>query len=206
MSKTRVFKAKKIITMDPNQPEATHVAVRDGRILAVGGADCAAAWGEFTTDDSLADAVLMPGLNEGHAHLMAGAMWTYAYAGYHDRIDPQGKLWKGKRDIETVIADLQAYEAELPEDSPLIAWGFDPIFLPTERLNRAHLDRISSTRPIAVIFSNFHLMCVNSKALELAQYSPATNVPGVVVGNDGALTGRTAGNGRHVPGDAAAGH
>lgn len=189
MSTTRVFQAKKIITMDPNQPEATHVAVRDGKILAVGGPGCAAPWGEFTTDDSLADAVLMPGLVEGHAHLMAGAMWTYAYAGYHDRIDPQGKLWKGKRDIETVIADLQAYEADLPEDSPLIAWGFDPIFLPTERLSRAHLDRISSTRPIAVIFSNFHLMCVNSKALELAQYSPATNVPGVVVGEDGNLTG-----------------
>ena len=30
-----VYAARKIITMNPMQPEATHVAVRDGRILAV---------------------------------------------------------------------------------------------------------------------------------------------------------------------------
>ena len=27
-----IFSARKIITMNPSQPEATHVAVRDGRI------------------------------------------------------------------------------------------------------------------------------------------------------------------------------
>ena len=41
MAGITVFGAKKIITMDLNRPEATHVAVRDGEILAVGGADCA---------------------------------------------------------------------------------------------------------------------------------------------------------------------
>ena len=44
MSEITVFQAKKIITMDANRPEATHVAVLDGRILAVGGADCADQW------------------------------------------------------------------------------------------------------------------------------------------------------------------
>ncbi len=33
----RVYVARKILTMNPAQPVATHVAVRDGRILAVGG-------------------------------------------------------------------------------------------------------------------------------------------------------------------------
>ena len=33
MSETIVYSAKKIITMNPSRPEATHVAVRDGRIL-----------------------------------------------------------------------------------------------------------------------------------------------------------------------------
>ena len=43
----RVFKARAIRTMNPSRPFATHVAVRDGRILAVGSeADCAA-WGEI---------------------------------------------------------------------------------------------------------------------------------------------------------------
>jgi len=33
---TTIFQ-QKIITMDPSRPEATHVAVKEGRILGVGG-------------------------------------------------------------------------------------------------------------------------------------------------------------------------
>ena len=80
MSDIIVFQAKRIITMDPNQPDATHVAVQEGNILAVGDANCADQWGAVTHDDSLAHAVLMPGFVEGHAHMMAGAMWRHAYA------------------------------------------------------------------------------------------------------------------------------
>ena len=92
MQKITVFSAKKVITMDPNRPTETHIAVMGDRILAVGGADCADQWGDATHDDSLSDFVLTPGFVEGHAHMMAGAIWDFAYAGYHDRIDPDGKL------------------------------------------------------------------------------------------------------------------
>lgn len=189
MSNFTVFKAKKILTMDPTCPEATHVAVRDGKILAVGGADCANAWGMPDIDDRLSDAVLMPGLIEGHAHMMAGAMWRFAYAGFHDRLDPVGRLHKGMTDIAEVIAGLRDQEKQLPPGKPLIGWGFDPIFLPTDRLNRHHLDEISPSRPIAILFSNFHVMCVNSAALALAGYDDLTEVEGVVMGCDGQPTG-----------------
>ena len=129
MANITVFAAKKIITMDINRPEATHVAVRDGEILAVGDATCADAWGDVSHNNSLAHAVLMPGFVEGHAHMMAGAMWRYAYAGYHDRIDPKGKLWPGLTDIDAVIGGLSEYAKTLQDDEPLIGWGFDPIFL-----------------------------------------------------------------------------
>lgn len=189
MSDIVVFRARKIITMDPNRPAATHVAVRDGRILAVGDAACADQWGAVRHDDVLADTVLMPGFVEGHAHMMAGAIWNYAYAGYHDRVDPNGKMHKGMTDIDAVVAGLKSHAKDLDAEEPLIGWGFDPIFLPSERLNRTHLDQISPDRPIAIIFSNFHLMCVNSKALALAGYSRDTNLEGVVKGADGAPTG-----------------
>ncbi|MCM2563314.1 amidohydrolase [Lutimaribacter sp. EGI FJ00015] len=175
--------------MDPNRPEATHVAVRDGRILAVGDATCADQWGDVTHDDSLADNVLMPGLVEGHAHMMAGAMWNYAYAGVHDRMDPKGNWVKGKPDIATVISDLSEQEKSLPEGAPLLGWGLDPIFFEGERLSRRHLDQISSERPVAIMFSNFHLMCVNTKALELAGYDRSTNAEGVVKDAQGDPTG-----------------
>ena len=189
MSDIVVFAAKKIITMDINRMEATHVAVRAGEILAVGDATCADQWGAVTHDDSLKDAVLMPGFIEGHAHMMAGAMWEYAYAGYHDRIDPDGKLWRGMADNDAVIGGLRDYAETLDDDAPLVGWGFDPIFLTSERLSKKHLDQISATRPIAIIYSNFHLMCVNSAALEMAGFDQTTNAEGVIKGSDGQPTG-----------------
>ncbi len=185
MAEISVFRARKIITMDPNRPEVTHVAVCEGRILAVGGADCADQWGEVVHDDSLAHAVLMPGFVEGHSHMAETVFWDYAYAGFHDRIDPDGRLWRGKTDIETVIADLCAHLDTLPGDAPLIAWGFDPIFLEGERLNRDHLDRVSGERPVVVLFSSGHLMCVNSKALAAVGYDRESNIEGVMRRADG---------------------
>ncbi|WP_372615114.1 amidohydrolase [Aquicoccus sp.] len=189
MGEITVFRAQKIVTMDPNRPEATHVAVREGRILAVGRADCADQWGKVVHDDSLAHAVLMPGFVEGHSHMAETVFWDYAYAGFHDRIDPDGRLWRGKTDIETVIADLRAHIETLPADAPLIAWGFDPIFLTGERLNRDHLDRVSDERPVVVLFSSGHLMCVNSKALAAVGYDRESNIEGVMRRGDGEPSG-----------------
>ena len=187
--KTTLLKAKSVLTMDKNNPRATHVAVRDGRVLAVGGADCAAPWGGAQDMIDLGDKVLMPGFVEGHAHMMAGAMWRYCYCGYHDRIDPQGDLHSGMQGLDDVIDRLKTFEAKLAPDEPLVGWGFDPIFLTSERLSKAHLDMVSSTRPIAIIFSNFHLLCANSAALDLVGYDSTTNVEGVIKSPDGALTG-----------------
>jgi predicted amidohydrolase YtcJ len=189
MSDITVFQARRILTMDPNYPEASHVAVQDGRILAVGGADCADQWGTVTHDEQLADTVLMPGFVEGHAHMMAGAIWRYAYAGFHDRIDPEGKLWPGLTDLDQIISELKTYAAGLPGDAPLIAWGFDPIFLPGDRLSKSDLDQISPDKPVAVLYSNFHLMCVNSAALELVGYNANIGVEGVIKAGDGSPTG-----------------
>ncbi len=189
MSEITVFKAKKIITLDPNRPLATHVAVRSGKILAVGGAGCADGWGKSTLNTELENTVLLPGFVEGHAHMMAGSVWKYAYAGFHDRIDPGGVLWRGMTNIDQVIAGLTAHQEKLSDDEPLLGWGFDPIFLSSERLNKHHLDAISTTRPVVVVYSNFHLMCVNSVALELAQFSRHSSAVGVVKGSDGEPTG-----------------
>lgn len=189
MSATVVYAAKAIVTMDPNRPRATHVVVRDGHILAIGGSELAQPRGEVRVDDRFADAVLMPGFVEGHAHTMAGAMWRYVYAGFQDRVDPQGLVWKGRTTIEDVVAGLRKAEAELSSGEALVAWGFDPIFLPSERLNRRHLDAVSRSRPIAVIHSNFHLMTVNTATLELAGYDRSTEAEGVIKTPDGEPNG-----------------
>ena len=83
-----VYRAKRILTMNPSQPEATHVAVDGDRILGAGDLDELAGWGEYTLDEQFADKILMAGFVEGHCHTMEGTFWRYVYCGYFDRMDP----------------------------------------------------------------------------------------------------------------------
>lgn len=185
MTTTTVYPARKIITMNPMQPQASHVAVRDGRVLAVGTLDEVQAWGEFELDTRFADKVLMPGLVEGHCHLKEGSMWEWAYLGWFDRRDPDGKVWSGLRSMASVVARLLEIDAEMKaagrsDTDPLIAWGFDPIYFGSERMTVQHVDRASSTRPIVIAHANGHLMNVNSAMLRLADITRDNEVEGVV--------------------------
>jgi len=184
-----VFSAAKIITMDPNRPEATHVAVRDGRVLAVGDADCAQGWGTATLDDRFSGNVILPGLIEAHAHVMAGGIWEFTYCGHYARTDPQGHVWDGVKDYDAVIARLRAVAEDTPKGQPVIGWGLDPNFLDGRRFDKDHLDQVSTDHPVIVAHSNFHLMTVNSAALALAGFDAGTNIEGVMKGADGSLNG-----------------
>lgn len=184
-----VYAAKKIITMDRNCPEATHVAVQDGVILGVGGPDCGDGWGAITRDDRFADFVMMPGLIEAHAHVMAGGIWRFTYCGHYTRTDPDGTDWPGLRDYDALIARLRAIAEQTPPGEPVVGWGFDPNFLEGRRLDKGHLDQVSTQHPVAVVHSNFHLMSANSMALDRAGMTAQTNIEGVVRGADGAPNG-----------------
>ena len=190
-----IFEARKIITMNPSCPSATHVAVRDGRILGAGTVDELARWGAHTLDRRFADHVLMPGLVEGHSHASEGAMWRFVYCGFFDRTDPSGVLWTGAPDIEAVVARLALAEAKLTDPSaPLTGWALDPIYYGDRRVTRADLDRVSTSRPIGIMHASGHIMNVNTKALELAaMLRPGINHDGVPLGADGLPTGEMKG-------------
>lgn len=187
---TSIISARKIITMDPAMPEATHVAVRDGRILGVGSLDELAAYGEAEIDERFADRVLMPGLVEGHSHAAEGSVWAHTYVGFQARFDPEGKHWAGTGSHAAVVARLQKAENALDDPAePLFAWGFDPIYFGGERMSTSHLDAVSTTRPIVVLHSNGHLLNVNSVVLERAGIDHGTNVHGVLKDAEGQVTG-----------------
>lgn len=186
----RILKARKIITMNRHRPEASHVAIRDGRILAAGDLSELTGYGDYALDESFADKVLMPGFVEGHSHVMEGRVWDYAYVGYQDRFDPDGRCWSGLGSIDAVVGALKEAEANLPTpDETLFAWGFDPIYFEGRRMMAADLDRVSTTRPILILHSNGHLLNVNSRIMELAGIDRSTNVEGVVKDAAGNPTG-----------------
>ncbi|OZI30602.1 amidohydrolase [Bordetella genomosp. 10] len=181
MSSIKIYRARKIITMNRSAPAATHVAVREGRILAVGSAEDAAAWGAGDADARYADHVLMPGLVEGHSHLMAGSLWRYPFVGFHPRTAPDGKRWEGCTDFNAVVQRLRAIEQAMPPgNEPLLAWGFDPIFFGDARMTARDLDQVSATRPIAILHASQHLMNVNTPMLALAGIDADTDIEGIV--------------------------
>jgi hypothetical protein len=192
---TTIYSARKIITMNPNRPEVTHVAVRDGRILGAGDLDELTSWGANTVDSRFADKVLMPGMIEGHGHSMEGAMWNFTYVGWFDRMDPDGKVWSGVKSVDDVIDRLRAIEATMDDpDAPLLGWGLDPIYMGNVRVTRADLDRVSATRPVGVMHASGHILNVNSKGLELAGLlKTGNNHPGIPLAKDGLPTGELKG-------------
>ena len=194
-----IFSARKIVTMNPSQPEATHVAVRDGRILGAGTLDELAGWGPHTVDTRFADKVLMPGLVEGHAHLMAGALWRHTYCGYFDVADHEGRNWPGARTLDAVLARLVQSLAKKAE-GPLLGWGFDPIYFGSQRMNRQHLDQVSSERAVGVMHASGHILNVNTVALQRAGYlRTGIDHPGIPLGADGLPTGELKGPDAMMP-------
>ena len=195
MSNTTIYAARKIITMNPSAPLASHVAVRDGRVLGAGALDELTGWGDHTLDERFADKVLMPGFVEGHAHAMEGSLWSRTYCGWFDRTDPEGKNWPGVKSIDAVIARLkEASDAMEDPTTPLSGWQLDPIYMDNQRVSRSDLDRVSETRPIGVLHASGHIMNVNTKALELAGLmKTGINNPGIPLGDDGYPTGELKG-------------
>ncbi|MCX7567430.1 amidohydrolase [Sulfitobacter sp. F26169L] len=190
-----IYKARKIITMNPAHAHTTHVAVRDGKILGTGPLEDLEGWGDYTLDDRFADKVLMPGLIEAHSHLMEGSLWAYTYVGFFDRMSPEGEMQKGSKNLQEVLAKLKEAESKIEDpDAPMPAWSLDPIYFDNVRVTRHDLDQVSSTRPIGIMHASGHIMNVNTKALELAGMMRAgVNHDGVPLGDDGMPLGELKG-------------
>ncbi|MAT05498.1 MAG: amidohydrolase [Acidimicrobiaceae bacterium] len=176
-----IFRARRVVTLDPALPTAEAVAVRGDRILAVGSVDeLTSAWGSLPIDDTFADAVLLPGFVEAHSHSLEGAVWAWEYAGYFPRTGPDGVERPGCRTFDELIDLLRRLDADLGDpDESLIVWGFDPIYFPDERLAAKHLDTVSTTRPICVVHASLHLVTVNTALMEREGFADGIDLEGV---------------------------
>ncbi|MDD9883886.1 MAG: amidohydrolase [Gammaproteobacteria bacterium] len=190
---TTVYQARRILTMDAATPEATHVAVGGGRIVAVGGAELAQRYGngDGNVDPLFADMVLTPGFVEGHAHSMEGMIWKLPYIGFHARIHPDGHRVDGCATVAALVQRLRELESALPADATLFAWGYDPIYFPDKPM-RGDLDAVSAARPVVLFHSNLHLITVNSAALNAAGIHRGNVIDGVYVDADGEPNGELA--------------
>ncbi len=196
-----VFQVKKILTMNPSKPTATHVAVNEDKIIAVGSLEDVAAWGPYKLNETFLDKVFMPGFVEGHSHSMEGTFWKKTYCGYFNRKDPNGQLWEGSQTLDSLVKRLKEEEQKLLEpEAPLSGWGVDPIYFGEEKINRQLLDKVSKERPIGLLNASGHIMYVNTKALELGGLARAgINHPGIPLDDEGLPAGELRGPEAMVP-------
>lgn len=191
---TTIFRARRIVTMDPSQPNVEAVAVREGRVLAAGSFDECASWGPHEVDDRFIDHVLVPGMIEAHAHSLEGAFALLPYVGWFDRHRLDGTA-PGIRSYDALIERLAELDQQMRVDGagalePIVVGGFDPIYFTDEpRLTRQHLDRVSLERPIFVFHASAHLATVNSAMLDAHDITRDTPTIGVARDADGEPNG-----------------
>lgn len=188
---TQVFKAKTIYTMEPERPTATHVAVHEGRIVAVGDAD-SVAHVSGVVDDRFADKILLPGFVEAHSHATEGTFWRHTYCGFFDRMDPDGRVWTGLASVAGIVDRLRA--AMDGGADFLTGWGIDPIYFQNTKISRHDLDQVSREIPVGLVHASCHILNVNSQALARAGLMRSGIVhPGIALADDGLPTGELRG-------------
>jgi predicted amidohydrolase YtcJ len=187
----QIYGAKKIITMNPSNPEGTHIAVRDGEILGVGSYAAVAGWGEHQLIETFADRVIVPGFVEAHAHVMEGAMALMPYLGYFDRPMPDGSTARGVKSYPELLERLKDIDGAMQDPGEaIVARGFDPIYFEDEeRLTRHHLDQVSATRPILLYHASGHLATANSAMLAENDVTADLQVQGLGRDANGELDG-----------------
>jgi predicted amidohydrolase YtcJ len=189
-----VYIAKKIITMDPGWPEATAVAVRDGKILSVGSLADLQPWLNkfpYTIDKTFADKIIMPGFIEAHGHpLVGGTAMSRPLLTYLPVPNPYGPPFPGVKTKAEAMAMLQKYLKETPAGKPLLAWGYDSIAMGSA-LDAAELDKVSSTVPILVWDASEHTVYANTVTLKKFNITKAdANIHGINLDKNGNPNGQ----------------
>jgi predicted amidohydrolase YtcJ len=165
-----------IVTVDDNLPVAEAVAVKNGRIVAVGTrADVLALATGTTRLVDLDGRTLVPGFVESHGHTYMMGIQA-ATANILPPPDGDGA------DIESIQRLLSTWTEQNAGIVERIGWivgfGYDDSQLAEQRHpTRQELDQVSTEVPVIIIHQSGHLGVANSKALELAGVTAETPDP-----------------------------
>lgn len=171
-----IYQNGTVITMVDAQPLAEAVAVRSGKIMAVGSAaELEALAGPNTRRVDLNGKTLLPGFvdSHGHAYVM-GLQATTANL----LPPPDG----AGADIPALQQLLRDWAAANPAAIDRVGWiagfGYDDSQLAEQRHpTREDLDAVAADIPVLIIHQSGHLGVGNSKALELAGITADTADP-----------------------------
>ncbi|NNC18343.1 amidohydrolase [Corallococcus exiguus] len=166
-AETTVYRAERVWTLDAERPRAEALAVRDGRVLAVGTlAEARAAAGPGAREVDLGRATVVPGLVDAHAHLHGlGKSLTTV------------RLEKAPS-VEDVLQRLAKAPASSFQGDWLLGKGWDQNEWPGAAFpGREDLDARFSTTPVFLMRVDHHAAWVNGEALRRAGITRDTPDP-----------------------------
>jgi predicted amidohydrolase YtcJ len=158
----------RILTVDPRDTIVQALAIRDGKIIAVGtDRDILRLAGAATKRIDLQGRTATPGLIDSHAHIADGGVDEL----YHVHLSDVSS-------VEEAVRSVQAGLAELKRGAWLQGDGWDEGKLAERRyLTAADLDRVSPDNPVWLMHTTGHYGVANSAALRLAKVGANTPNP-----------------------------
>jgi len=153
----------KVVTVDRSFSIKSAIAVKDGKILAVGGDEITKNY-EAPKKVDLKGRTLIPGFMDNHLHPMSLA---------HRSIEPS----KAKSIVE-IQAQLKAKAKELGPNEWITGYGWDEALLTEKRnLTKKDLDAVTPNNPVALTRAGGHSIVGNSLALKAAGITRTTEDP-----------------------------
>lgn len=168
----QVFVNADVVTVDEAQPSAEAVAIREGRILAVGSAaDVLQMAGPGAEVRDLGGRTLVPGFIDAHGHL---AIMAQVAAMADLQPPPAGEV----SSIPELQAELGEWRAAHPGALAVTGFGYDDSLLAEARHPDRHdLDAVAADVPVILLHTSAHFIACNSACLALAGINAETADP-----------------------------
>ena len=175
-----IYTAKKIITMEPSIPEATAVAVSQGRIVAVGSLQSLDTWIErrgARIDRRFDNKIIMPGFIDAHVHPALPAVITqFPFIAPDPWSLPTGEFPAAKTPKAYLTYLKQQIAKHSDASVPFITWGYHPLW--HGELFRQDLNALFPNQAVMLWHRSFHELIANDAALNLLSVKAAD-----VIGN-----------------------
>jgi len=173
----------KVYTLDPEKPWAQAIAIRKGKIQAVGRDEEVERYrGIGTKWINAGGKLVLPGFTDCHVHFYYGSLSLN-----HANLE-------GAKDATELRKRLSDYAAQHPGEDWILGHGWDYSMFGEAKLpDKKYLDDLFPNRPVFLEGYDFHTFWVNSKALALAGITKDTpNPPNGLIVRD-AKTGEATG-------------
>jgi predicted amidohydrolase YtcJ len=152
-------------------PDSDALAVRDGRVVALGeqARRLAAGPGRDAAVEvvDLAGDLLSPAFGDGHVHPV--------FAGLQRR----GPAISGLRSVDAVVAEVGRWAREHPDADWVVGGRYDPTLAPDGEFDARWLDAVVPDRPVVLDASDHHTVWCNSEALRRGGVDASTPQPDI---------------------------